>query len=189
MNHGLTDSAWRRRTTGFILGAIGVVCLCGPACENSEEPGLPPVPRIDSINPASASPGDTVVINGSNFADSPGANSIQFNNPVATANPFAGSTTRLSVVVPRDALSGPVAVSVPDQPKAGVGGALTVPARGVGEVLIFGKTGSPVEVPYPVTDAEYLLVPHATNPTSSYVSVFNYLYCHWVVINKLDNCW
>lgn len=153
---------------------IAVAALAGwTAC--SEDPELPPVPVVSTVSQLTVVPGDTVTIGGSHFAEPFRDNSVQFNNPLHPAVPIGGGATSLRVVVPEDAATGPLRVSVPDQPVVGVGPDVTV-IRGVGEVWVFGGTGSayPLRLPFPAPTAEYLLVPHSANPSAAYTQVQSY---------------
>ena len=143
-----------------VLAVISLVASLGATCED-DPAGPPPVPTVSTVTPSTVSPGDTVTIGGSDFATPHGDNDVFFYNPLRAAVPFSGSETSLRVVVPPDAATGPVRVSVPDQPEAGVGPEVTV-NRGVGDVWVFAGTGNgfPLELPFPATTAEYLLVPH-----------------------------
>jgi hypothetical protein len=157
-----------------VLAVITLVASLGATCED-DPAAPPPVPTVSTVSPTTVSPGDTVTIGGSEFATPHGDNDVFFNNPLRAAAPFAGSVTSLRVVVPSDAATGPVRVSVPDQPVAGVGPEVTV-NRGVGDVWVFAGTGDdyPLNLPFPTPTAEYLLVPHSANAGSPYTQIHTY---------------
>ncbi len=78
------------------------------ACSKDEDPKVKPV--IDSFTPDQGLTGTTVTINGSHFAQSISDNIVTFNGKTAKIN--SASATQLVAVVPADATSGKVRVSV-----------------------------------------------------------------------------
>jgi len=158
------------------LCAVAIAALAAGLAACSEDPAeLPPVPVVNSVSKTTVIPGDTVTIGGSDFAPAFGDNQVQFNNRLHPAKPFTGSATSLRVVVPDDAATGPVRVSVPDQPVAGVGPEVTV-NRKVGEVWAFAGTGDDyvLRLPFPTPNTEYLLVPHSANASAPYTQLHSY---------------
>lgn len=126
-----------------------------------------PVPVVSGVSATTVAPGDTLVVTGSNFLVPADQNRVIFNNVASISVPFAATETQLTVVVDRNALSGPVSVTVAGQPQAGYGPALVV-TRGVGDVWVYGDNGKPLELPHPTPLTQYLLIPHATDPGSPY---------------------
>jgi hypothetical protein len=120
--------------------------------------------------------GDTVTISGKDFAPLLDENSVRFANFVMSATPFDGTTTRLSVVVPAFAASGPLRVRVDGNREDGVGPELQITGRGIGDVWIFQGTGpdQPLKVPSPVSGTEYLIVPYASNAQRPFSEVFGF---------------
>jgi len=145
----------------------------GPAGPDDGPP--PPVPVVNSVDPTTVSPGDTVHISGSNFAMPHEGNTVYFYNPHNPATPIDGSGNSLTVIVPGDAATGPVRVTVARQPAAGVGPEVHV-QREVGEVWVFGGTGSNYDLTLPFADqnTEYLLIPNAANAAIPYTAVNPY---------------
>ncbi len=84
--------------------------------------GLPftvtPPPAITALTPAVGNAGQVVTISGSAFGATEGISAVTFNGLLARVNTW--SDTGLSVVVPRDVSSGPVAVRVAGRPSNGV---------------------------------------------------------------------
>lgn len=68
-----------------------------------------PVPRVDTIGPGEAGPGQTVTLGGYNFNPVAANNQVVFGGGV-TATPSAATATSLTVTVPAGAVSGPVSV-------------------------------------------------------------------------------
>lgn len=158
-----------------LLLFVSVVITAGMTACGDDPTGPPPVPTVTSISATVIDPGDTVVVRGKNFKTAPKENTVRFNNPFDAAVPIAATTTSLTVIVPENAASGPVSVTVTDQPVAGVGPEVEV-TRGVGDVWVFGGTNSSyvVELPFPVPNAEYLLIPFSANAGSPYTAVHSY---------------
>ena len=123
----------------------------------------PPVPAVTSYSDTQVAPGDTLVVNGSGFLNEASHNVIGFANALAQATPLSASTTSLTVMVPADAATGPVTVTISGQPTAGVGPDLEV-TRVLGEVWKYGQSGvdGVLRLPQPDSQSEYLLIPHAT---------------------------
>lgn len=140
--------------------AVLLALLVG-SCSDSTGPGDTgiPVPTVTGVDQTVVSPGDTITVTGSDFDPDYTLDRVIFNNTLARAKPFDGSATSLSVVVPRNALSGVVSVARAGQAKAGTGPDLTI-SRGVGDVFAVGGARS-VDLATPAS-AEYLVVPYAT---------------------------
>ncbi|HEY9854832.1 MAG TPA: NHL repeat-containing protein, partial [Stenomitos sp.] len=79
---------------------------------------LPDAPfTISSLRPNLAAPGDTVVLVGSNFGDTPGANLVTFTDPTgatvsATVTTVSPDRSQLTLVVPPTAVTGPMSLTL-----------------------------------------------------------------------------
>ena len=148
-----------RLAGALMLGLLAAVGGCGD--DGPSGPEVPPAPTVSGYDAISAAPGDTIEVSGSNFSTTASGNQIRFANPLATAVPYAASSTKLWVEVPEDAATGAVTVAVAGQTAAGPVLEIT---RGVGEVWVFGGVGAamPLKLPHPSPGVKYLLVPHAT---------------------------
>jgi hypothetical protein len=81
--------------------------------EGGSEPDpdpIPTTPTISGINPESGPAGTEVTVTGTNFSSTASENSVTFNGVAGTV--LSASTTKLVGVVPEDATSGLVAVTV-----------------------------------------------------------------------------
>jgi hypothetical protein len=90
----------------FGVTIIAIACIF-TACDNDEET---PVPEIISITPSSALPNTIVAITGRAFSSVFSENKVMFNGKEALV--FNSSNTQLNVVVPADAQTGPVSVTI-----------------------------------------------------------------------------
>lgn len=92
------------------LSAIIVACK-----KSTDDPVVTPKPvtSITSIDPATAPVGSTIAVNGTNFSTDPSSNTITIGGVTATI--VSASATRLVVVVPAGATSGPVSVTAGGQ--------------------------------------------------------------------------
>jgi len=176
-----THRRWPRLAALAMAAVIAAALVAGcedKATEPVEEPPPPPppVPTISGLDRTTASPGDTLVITGTNLIAPESKTTVHFTNPTAVATPFAATTTELRVEVHQNAITGPVSVTVEGQPTAAVGPSLTINERGVGAVWVYEGLGDPnaLLLPYPTGSAEYLVIPHATNPARPYTEVFQY---------------
>jgi hypothetical protein len=165
-----------RRPLPLALFATAAVCAAlYAACSSSEDPAAPAPnpPVVGGVSKTIVSPGDTIVITGSNFANPASANTVTFTNPLGVSKAFAGSSTSLSVVVDQDATSGPIKVS-------NAGGSDTGPSvdvvRGLGDFFVFGGLGpnNKLALPNPAPSTRYLVIPHATNPSVPYSEELGY---------------
>ena len=75
-------------------------------------------PSINSLSPTSGLVGTTVTITGSNFGTTQGTSSVTFNG--ATAAPTSWSSTSIATIVPTQATTGPVVVTVGGFASSGV---------------------------------------------------------------------
>jgi hypothetical protein len=146
-----------------VLGAFFLAAILGVACSEEDSPTeTPPPPVVSGISATSVSPGDTVLITGSDFSATETENTVTFTNPLSAAAPLEASETELRVVVDKDATSGPVTVTT----DGGSDQTANVDvSRGVGDVFVFGGTGAnyQLSLPNPSVATQYLVVPHAAN--------------------------
>jgi len=179
--HPETPRRWAR-LAALAAAAVAAVALVA-GCEKTtapeeEEPPPPPVPTVTGYDRTTVATGDTLVIYGADFLTPESKNQVRFANPAAVATPFAATTDTLRVAVNQNAITGPVSVTVDRQPTAGVGPALTISnnVRDVGEVWVYGGIGDAgaLSLPFPTGSAEYLVIPHASNPARPYNEVFSY---------------
>ena len=77
-----------------------------------------PAPAITGLSPTTGNAGQVVTISGTAFGTTEGISTVTFNGLLARVNSW--SDTTLSVVVPRDASTGPVVVRVAGRPSNGV---------------------------------------------------------------------
>jgi hypothetical protein len=78
-------------------------------------------PSVTSVSPARVVVGATLTVTGSGFNSNAAANAVMFtgSSGVATATPFAATSTSLTVAVPAGAITGPVAVQTGGQQSNG----------------------------------------------------------------------
>jgi hypothetical protein len=69
-----------------------------------------PVPVITGFTPSTGLPGSEVIISGENFSPVPDENTVTFNGIIAIV--VSASPTALTVIVPDDAVTGPISVHV-----------------------------------------------------------------------------
>ena len=160
--------------------SMGVLTLCAllgvAACSSDDgdpvEP-QPDPPSVTTISSSNLTPGDTLIINGSNFATPPAANQVKFTNPLGVSTAFAGSETQLEVVVDQDATSGPITVTT--EGGFDEGPAVTI-NRGIGDFFVFGGlgTGNVLSMPNPTATTRYLVIPHGTNASAPYIDDYGY---------------
>src|SRR5699024_7143318 len=82
------------------------------SCGSEDTPAAPeqPAPEITALSPTAGMPGTLVTIYGNNFSSSTTENVILFNGVPAEAS--TASETKLETMVPEDAQTGPVTVTV-----------------------------------------------------------------------------
>jgi hypothetical protein len=150
--------AWR------FLVSICVVLFAVVSCEDKPTEPEIPAPIVTAYSDSSVAPGDTIQVKGSLFSPTTSLNRVEFGNPLARVVPLSGSETSLTVVVPDNAATGQVSVSISGVTGVGKGPNMEVP-RSVGEGWLFGGTGSgyPLTLPFPETGSEYLIIPYAAN--------------------------
>ncbi|NIM20318.1 MAG: hypothetical protein GTO51_08820 [Candidatus Latescibacteria bacterium] len=164
----------------YICSAVVIASLIAPSlgivgCGGDDSPSEPPEvnpPVIQSVSKAVVSPGDTITINGQQFATPASQNRVTFNNPLAVVIPFFASTTSMSAVVPEDAATGPMTVTS----KGVKSDPTTVEVtRGIGDVWVIAGASMPYsfKLPDPTGTARYLIVPHSatTVPLTFWYSV------------------
>ncbi len=155
----LKDSyIWR-----FVV-SIAVVLFAVVSCEDKPTEPETLTPIVTSYSDSSVAPGDTILVRGSLFSPTTSLNRVDFANPLARVVPISGSENSLTVVVPANAASGQVRVSIPGETGWGKGPLMEVP-RVVGEGWLYGGTGAgyPLSLPFPATGSEYLVIPYAAN--------------------------
>jgi|GEM_PF-569140 len=94
--------------SGALTGRI-TVATSGGTATSSANFTINNAPDIDSFNPAAAKVGDSVTIDGRNFAGVASANTVRFNGVTATV--LSATTTRLVARVPTGATTGPITVT------------------------------------------------------------------------------
>ncbi len=161
-------------TTRFIAVCIAATVFFA-ACskDDTTQPPPPDPPVVRGVSATIVSPGDTLVITGSNFRSPATANTVTFTNPLGVSKAFAGTANSLSVVVDQDATSGAIQVSH----DGGTGaGPLVEVRRNIGDFFVFGGlgAGSVLALPNPTATTRYLVVPHATNPSAPYSEILGY---------------
>lgn len=160
-----------REVAGLALAACALLAV---ACSEDDpvEPTADP-PRVTGISATVVSPGDTLVIDGANFASPASANQVRFTNPSGVSTAFDGTSTQLQVVVDRDATTGPITVS--NAKGSGAGPSVTV-TRGIGDFFVFGGlgAGNVLSLPNPTATTQYLIIPHGTNSSAPYATDYGY---------------
>jgi hypothetical protein len=154
-----------RRFLLLVLPVFAVVVSCSEDDPTEPEIPPPPAPGVLAYSDSTVVPGDTILITGSNFLETAASNRVEFANPLAVVTPLYAEATLLRVVVPDDAASGPVRVTVSGQSQAGTGPPLEV-LREIGEGWVFGGIGEnyPLKLPFDAAGTEYLMVPYGANP-------------------------
>jgi hypothetical protein len=127
------------------------------------DPPLPDPPVIASLSSTVLSPGDTLSISGTKFADTPSANRVRFANSLASVPPFFASAESLAVEVPEWAASGPLQVTSAGATSASVSVEIL---RGRGDVWVVGGDAT-FDFKLPDGGLEYLLVPYAASTSGS----------------------
>ena len=154
-----------------VLGVVTGMACGGGDSGSGPPPG--PAPTVSSIAPTTVVPGDTLVITGSHFSTTVTENTVTFSNPVSGTTPFWATATQMRVLVDRDATDGPVTVATPNGSDKS-GDALKV-TRGVGDVFVFGGTGTTtLLLPNPSPTTRYLVIPHSVNSSAPYTNNYPY---------------
>jgi hypothetical protein len=146
------------------------------ACGDDGGSGPPPLdpPIVTSLSTTSAAPGETITITGSNFSPTAAENTVTFANPLSATKATTASATQITVVVDKDATSGPVTVTTSGGSDTS-SESLTI-TRGVGQVFVFSGTGAnnKLRLPNPTASTQYLVIPHGVNTAASYATNYNY---------------
>jgi len=165
------------RLRDFWCTALAVCALLAwSACSDDDGDPVEPQPDppvVTTISSSNLSPGDTLIINGSNFATPPSANQVKFTNPLGVSTAFAGSETQLEVVVDQDAISGPITVSTEGGFDEGPNVTIN---RGIGDFFVFGGlgTGNVLSLPNPIAGTRYLVIPHGTSASAPFSEDYGY---------------
>jgi hypothetical protein len=147
------------------LAALFFGLMMMSSCSSSDDStGVEvPIPAVSSVSNTTLSPEDTLTVTGTNFATPASDNRVVFNNSLASAVPFAATSTRLDVLVPVNANSGGMYVTSKGAKSNKTN--LTI-ERDVGEVWVMGGGES---YGFDVTAAsgseEYLIVAHSATST------------------------
>lgn len=96
----------------LLLGVSVVIISCKKDPDPTPTPTAP-VTTITSIDPATAPVGSTITITGTNFSTDPASNTVSIGGVTATI--VSASATKIVVVVPAGATSGPVSVTAGGQ--------------------------------------------------------------------------
>jgi hypothetical protein len=165
MRKNLIADGASRRFVLFTALALTAALACSE--DDPTEPDIPPppAPTVTAYSDTVVSPGDTVDVTGAGFSATAASNRVEFANPLGVVTPFYADANLLRVVVPDDAASGPVRVTVSGQAQAGTGPVMEV-LRDIGDGWAFGGTGDghPLKLPFSAPGAEYLMIPYAANP-------------------------
>lgn len=167
-----STTPYSRRVLSLLLVAASVLSVVACSEDSPTNPPEvdtpPPVPEVIGYNRATVSCGDTLVVDGTGFLDSASDNVVGFANALAQEPAFSATSTSLRVVVPANAATGPVTVTIAGQPTAGVGPDLEV-EHGLGEVWRYRQPAADgvLRLPQPDSLSEYLLIPHATSATAA----------------------
>ncbi len=116
LDSGLTSPIAATIPAGILTGNYRVRVINGNPLSFGNDNGsdiailtFPPV--ITGVSPASAKPGDTITLTGSNFSGTPSNNTVYFGATKGVA--VSGSTTSLNVVVPLGAIHAPISLETP----------------------------------------------------------------------------
>ncbi|MGH9331934.1 MAG: beta strand repeat-containing protein [Vicinamibacterales bacterium] len=144
-----TATSWSTTSIGVTVppGATTgpVVVTVGGAASNGVPFTVIPPPAIASAAPASAHRGETVTISGTNFLATQGSSTITFNG--TTATPTGWNDTTIVTTVPSTATTGPIVVTVSNQPSNGLAFTVIIPGtiggtitRATGGAALAGAT-------------------------------------------------
>lgn len=164
------------RLRDFSAAALAACALWALACSSDDDGGVQPDPDppvISTISSSNLSPGDTLTINGSNFATPAAGNQVKFTNPLGVSTAFAGSETQIQVVVDQDATDGPITVTTEGGSDDGPNVTIN---RGIGDFFVFGGVGPSniLTLPNPIAGTRYLVIPHGTNASAPYNEDYGY---------------
>src|SRR5688572_12636503 len=91
----------------IFISAISLLTACK---KDADAPPQPDPPVTEPLTIAAAKPGDTLFIKGENFSDVIANNTVKVNGVAATV--VVASATELKVIIPANATSGTVTVTV-----------------------------------------------------------------------------
>ncbi len=150
---------WTRLARAAGLTGLLIAAVLGAGC-GDDPTKVPDPPTIQSVDETVVSPGDTITITGKLFGASTGENRVTFNNSLGRAYPITATTTELVVIVPANAASGPMTVTVDGLSSEPV---LMEVLRSVGEVWVIGgvNLNYSFKVPDPTGTSRYLIIPHS----------------------------
>lgn len=96
------------------IAIIGIAILFSllwiAGCNDDDEPAVPVTPTITAISPESGPVGTQVIITGTNFSTTASENTVTFND--VAANVTSATALRIETIVPANATTGPVKVTV-----------------------------------------------------------------------------
>jgi hypothetical protein len=95
-----------------VLIVLSVVSFIS-ACNKNDSQPVPDPPTSEPLAIAAAKPGDTLYVKGANFSEAVAGNTVKINGVEATV--VAASATELKVIVPANASSGAITVTVNGQ--------------------------------------------------------------------------
>ena len=164
------------RLRDFSAAALAACALWALACSDDDDGGVEPQPDppvVSTISSSNLSPGDTLTINGSNFATPASGNQVKFTNPLGVSTAFAGSETQIQVVVDQDATDGPITVTTEGGSDDGPNVTIN---RGIGDFFVFGGLGPSniLTLSNPIAGTRYLVIPLGTNPNVAYDEDFGF---------------
>ncbi len=162
-----------RELASLVLAAGFLFAVACSSDDGGTTEPQPDPPVVTGLSATTVAPGDTLIISGRNFTTPANTNQVRFKNPLGVSTPFAGNTTTLEVVVDQDATDG--AMTVTNAGGTGTGPDVTV-TRGIGDFFVYGATGAANELslPIPTAIAQYLVIPHGTNPNAQFSTDYSY---------------
>src|SRR5690349_3447033 len=97
--------AMKHKSLALFVGALLFFSACKKDSDKTYEP-----PVTEPLTVAAAKPGDTLIIKGSNFSTTAAENTVEFNGVAGTV--VTASATEIKVIIPANATSGSVTVTV-----------------------------------------------------------------------------
>jgi YD repeat-containing protein len=122
---GFTSSLWAQSNVEYVYDALGRLTqvidpsgntatynydAVGNLLSITRSTSSPSALAIFGFSPSQGSVGQSVVIQGQNFSNTPSANTVQFNRTTATVT--AATANSLTTTVPTGATTGPISVTV-----------------------------------------------------------------------------
>lgn len=95
------------------FGLLCLIFLALTSCNEDDELTGVELLTISTFTPASGVPGDLVTITGTGFSEVASENKVRFNGELGSI--YAAGTTELIVVVPSEASTGTISVTLDDQ--------------------------------------------------------------------------